>query len=69
MSNNATINASIESNKTSNEFGLTERDTGYNLLMITMLNIQTDQLKLLGCYGFIYITTIVVYIQIFRFWR
>ena len=25
------------------EFGLTEKDTGYNLLMLTMLNIQSDK--------------------------
>lgn len=69
VSTNETVNATIVASKSANTYGLTERDTGYNLLMITMLNIQTDELKLLGSYSFIYLTTVVVYIQIFRFWR
>ena len=39
VSTNSTLNTTVKSNVTKNDYGLTERDTGYNLLMITMLNI------------------------------
>lgn len=39
------------------------------MIMITILNIQTDKFKLCGSYGFVILTSIIAYIQIFRFWR
>jgi hypothetical protein len=37
--------------------------------MITILNIQNDAYKMSGSYAFVYVTTIIVYFQIIRFWR
>jgi hypothetical protein len=50
-------------------FGLTERDVGYNMLMLTILNIQSDKSKLIISYLSIFAITFIVYIQIFKLWR
>jgi hypothetical protein len=68
------VNQTSSANETaskfnSTEFGLTEKDTGYNLLMLTMLNIQSDKQKLLISYFSIYLTTMICYVIQFKFWR
>ena len=66
---NATLKADDQFFNATKEFGLTERDAGYNLIMITILNIQRDDSKLLLSYAFVYLTTFIAYFFTFRFWR
>jgi hypothetical protein len=37
--------------------------------MITILNIQSDEVKLSYSYAFVTIISFIVYLQIFMFWR
>jgi hypothetical protein len=50
-------------------FGLSAKDSSYNLIMITILNIQSDERKLAYSYAFVTLVSCIVYFQIFKFWR
>lgn len=48
---------------------LNQKDQTYNLIIFTILNIQNDGSRLTISYFFVLLIAIIVYIQIFKFWR
>ena len=69
QASNSSESGSSQSVVYEDNFGLTERDVGYNMLMLTILNIQSDKSKLIISYLSIFAITFIVYIQIFKLWR
>ena len=70
LNNTSNKNSSLFSDAPINStFGLSAKDSSYNLIMITILNIQSDEKKLAYSYAFVTVVSCVVYFQIFKFWR
>ncbi len=70
LNNTINKNSSLLSDAPINStFGLSAKDSSYNLIMITILNIQSDEKKLAYSYAFVTVVSCIVYFQIFKFWR
>ena len=50
-------------------FTLAEDEAQYNLVKFTILNIQNDTGKMTIAYAMVMLTTVIVYLQIFCFWK